>query len=86
MESLSGLWKKLSLSESEGRRFVVEESDGEKEFFLATRFYTGRMLSMEVIAKTLKGLWRTKRGFEVRDMGEHRVLFIFRRKGMWRRS
>ena len=81
MESLSGLWKKLSLSESEGRRFVVEESDGEKEFFLATRFYTGRMLSMEVIAKTLKGLWRTKRGFEVRDMGEHRVLFIFREEG-----
>ena len=35
MESLSGLWKKLSLSESEGRRFVVEESDGGKEFFLA---------------------------------------------------
>ena len=81
MESLSGLWKKLSLSECEGRHFVVEESDGEKEFFLAARFYIGQMLSMEVIAKTLKGLWRARRGFEVRDMGEHRVLFIFREEG-----
>ena len=31
--------------------------------------------------KTLKGIWRTRRGFEVRDMGEHRVLFIFREEG-----
>ena len=55
----------------------MEESDGESKFFLVARFYTGRMLSMEAIAKTLKGIWRTRRGFEVRDMGDHRVLFIF---------
>ncbi|KAK7841856.1 hypothetical protein CFP56_014779 [Quercus suber] len=78
MESLSGLWEKFSLSESEGRHFVVEDGVGEREFFLVARFYTGRVLSMEAIAKTLKGIWRTRRGFEVRDMGEHRVLFIFR--------
>ncbi|KAK7816576.1 hypothetical protein CFP56_043919 [Quercus suber] len=78
MESLSGLWEKFSLSESEGRHFVVEDGVGEREFFLVARFYTGWVLSMEAIAKTLKGIWRTRRGFEVRDMGEHRVLFIFR--------
>lgn len=77
MESLSGLWKKLSLSECEGRHFVVEESDGEKEFFLAARFYIGQMLSMEVIAKTLKGL-----GTWV-NTG---CCLFFGRKGMWRRS
>ena len=38
MESFLGLWERLYLSESEGRRFVVEESDGEREFFLAARF------------------------------------------------
>ena len=81
MESLLGLWEKFLLSESEGSRFVVEESDGESEYFLAARFYTGRMLSMVAIAKTLKGIWRTRRGFEVRDMGDHRVLFIFRDEG-----
>ena len=69
------------MTESEGNRFVVEESDGEREFFLTARFYTCRMLSMEAIAKTMKGIWRTRRGFEVRDMGDHKVLFIFREEG-----
>ena len=36
---------------------------------------------MEAIAKTLKLLWRTRKGFEVRDMGNHKVLFIFRDAG-----
>ncbi|KAF3955994.1 hypothetical protein CMV_018852 [Castanea mollissima] len=78
MESLSDLWEKFSLSEFEGSHYVVEDSDGVSEYFLAARFYTGRMLSIEAIAKTLKGIWRTRRDFEVRNMGEHRVLFIFR--------
>ena len=81
MESVLSLWEKLSLSESEGRRFVVEENDEVREFFLAARFYIGWMLNIEAIAKTLKGIWRTRRRFEVRDMGEHRVLFIFREEG-----
>ena len=33
---------------------------------------------MEAIANTFKLLWRTRKGFEVRDMGNHRVLFEFR--------
>ena len=48
---------------------------------MAVRFYTGQVLSMEAIAKTLKLLWRTRKGFEVRDMRNHRVLFIFRDEG-----
>ena len=32
---------------------------------------------MEAIAKTLKLLWRARKDFEVRDMGNHMVLFIF---------
>ena len=32
---------------------------------------------MEAIARTFKLLWRTRKGFEVRDMGNHRVLFVF---------
>ena len=32
---------------------------------------------MEAIANTFKLLWRTHKGFEVRDMGNQRVLFEF---------
>ena len=32
---------------------------------------------MEAIARTFKQLWSTKKGFEVKDMGNHVVLFVF---------
>jgi len=33
---------------------------------------------MEAIARMFKLLWRTRKGLEVRDMGNHRVLFEFK--------
>ena len=71
------LWKKFSVSGYEGQKFPVQESVVEKEFFLATRFFTGRVLNKEAIAKTFKLLWRTRKDFKVRDMGNHGVVFIF---------
>lgn len=47
------------------------------DYFLAANFYTRRVLSMEAIARTFKLVWRTRKGFEVRDMGNHLVLFSF---------
>ena len=35
------------------------------------------MLFRSVIARTFKSVWRTKKGFEVKDMGNHVVLFTF---------
>lgn len=32
---------------------------------------------MEAIGRNFKLLWHTKKGFEVRYMGNHRVLFVF---------
>ena len=77
MESLSEKWEKFSLSEHEGNKFHVRDGEVE-EYFLVARFFTSRVLNMEAIANTFKLLWRTRRGFEVRDMGNHRVLFEFR--------
>ena len=77
MEKLLGSWEKLSLSESEGNKFEVREELGVGEFLLATKFYTMRVLNMEAIAKTFTLLWKTKKGFEIRGMGDHMVLFVF---------
>ena len=63
MEALSGLWEKLSLTELEGKRFLMEDIEDEREFFLAARFYTGRVLSMEAIAKTLEVIMANKKRF-----------------------
>ena len=67
----------FSLSEHEGNQYLVWENETEEGYYLADRFFTSRVLSMEAIARTFKLLWRTLKGFEVRDMGNHKVLFEF---------
>ena len=81
MESQSEEWKKFSLSEHEGNQYLVEEDEIEETNFLAACFFTSRVLNMEAIACTFKLLWHTRKGFEVRDMGNHRVLFEFKDSG-----
>ncbi|XP_030939934.1 uncharacterized protein LOC115964836 [Quercus lobata] len=78
MEKLSAMWETFSLSESEGSQYRASESSMEGPYLLVARFFTGRVLSMEAIARTFKLLWHTKKGFEVRDMGNHCVLFAFK--------
>ena len=77
MENLSTLWESFSLTESEGSTFHVDDGGFEGKFLLAARFFTGRVLNIEAIARTFKILWHTKKGFEARDMGDHCVLFVF---------
>nr|POF03740.1 aspartic proteinase cdr1 [Quercus suber] len=77
MEKLMGSWEKFSLSESEGNKFTIQEESRVRDFLLAAKFHTRRVLNMEAIAKTFKLLWRTRKGFEIRDMGDHMVLFRF---------
>nr|POF10712.1 hypothetical protein CFP56_46145 [Quercus suber] len=80
MDNLSALWETFSLTESKGSKYHVEDGDLEGKFLLAVQFFTSRKLNIEAIARTFKLLWHTKKGFEARDMGDHRVLFIFSEK------
>ena len=66
MDNLSILWESFSLTEFEGNTYHVHDGGLDGKFLLAARFFTGRKL-----------LWHIKKGFEVRDMGNHRVLFLF---------
>ena len=77
MDNLSALWEFFSLTEFEGNTYHVDNGGLDGKFLLAARFFTGRALNMEAVAQTFKLLWHTKKGFEVRDMGNHRVLFLF---------
>ena len=75
-----GLWKRFSLSESEGNKFSVQEENTREEYLLAVKFFTRRVLNMEAIARTFTLLWKTRKGFEIRDMGDHKILFVFPEK------
>lgn len=77
MENFSAMWESFSLSESEGSKYLVTDSGLDGKYLLAARFFIGRVLCMEAIARTFKLLCHSKKGFDVRDMGDHRVLFFF---------
>ena len=77
MEKLMGSWKRFSLSECEGDKFAVQEENTVEEHILAAKFLTRRVLNMEAIARTFTLLWKTRKGFEIRDMGDHKILFVF---------
>ena len=71
------MWEKLTLSEEEGHMFRSGNFEHRGEQVVATKFFTHRALNMEVIARTFKPLWKTKNGFDVKDVGNHIVLFEF---------
>ena len=68
----------MSLSEQEGKIFNFENQGCRKEFTLATKFFTKCALNIEAIARTLKPLWHTMQDFEIQDMGNHVLLFVFK--------
>ncbi|KAK9986717.1 hypothetical protein SO802_031668 [Lithocarpus litseifolius] len=64
METLSNMWENFSLTESEGNKYQVLDSGSVGQYLLAAKFFTGRALNMEAVARTFKLLWHKKKGFE----------------------
>ena len=71
------MWKKLSLFEEEDSEYSERTIAMIGGKAIMAKFFTLRVLNMEAIARTFKQLWQTKKGFEVKDMGNHVVLFGF---------
>ena len=65
MENLEEAWTRLSLSEHEGEVFTFENQVCRKEYTLTAKFFTKRAININVVARTLKPLWRTKQDFEI---------------------
>ena len=71
------LWKKLSLTEEEENEYSGQTFESTRGTVLAAKVFTRCVLNMKAIARTFKMLWQTKGGFEVKDVGNHVVLFLF---------
>lgn len=41
------------------------------------KFFTNMVINVEVIARTFRSLWRTRKGFQFREARDHTLLFIF---------
>ena len=49
-----------------------------KEHTLVGKFFTKRKLSIEAVARIFRNIWNTEKNFEVRDLRENMLLFIFK--------
>ena len=44
------------------------------------KFFTPRALNVQVVARTFNAIWRSKNGFQIQNLGDHWLLFIFENK------
>ncbi|KAK9988559.1 hypothetical protein SO802_028798 [Lithocarpus litseifolius] len=76
-ESVVGESFRFEALEEEGSEYSCQTVEILGGKVIAAKFFTRRVLNMEAIARTFKQLWATKKGFEVKDLGNHVVLFVF---------
>ena len=62
-------------------REVVEhdfkDMDVVERAVIMARFFVKRRVNLKAVASTLKSAWKTELGFEVRDLGENKAIFLF---------
>ena len=80
MESLTKHWSNLSLHDRERGGVHLAKEKRLSECIIAAKFLTKRALNIEAIIRTFNPLWRSKNGFEVRNTGDHMMLFVFDNK------
>jgi hypothetical protein len=78
MDSLTSMWENLSLSELEGKKFNLEpDTTSKQESILVARFLTCQPINLEAVARTFRPLWRTNKGFRLKDMDDNVVTIYF---------
>ena len=80
MDDLTKNWTCLTLFDREGPGCCLNEECDFEEFIIAAKFLTERVLKTEAIAKTFSPLWQSRNGFQVRNMGNQVMLFVFDNK------
>ena len=78
MDEITGQWQTLSLTDKEDQRLTLDSDEEEGGSILAALFLTSRIINMESVLRALKPLWRIGTSLKAWDMGQNRVMFIFR--------
>lgn len=77
MAGLEELWSRFSLIEEEEGGPEVAKQNEVVIHRLVGKFFTKRVLNVDVVARTFKPLWKPARELKIRDIGEGVLLFEF---------
>ena len=77
MDSLEGLWNKLSPSEVEEIGVLYPKDEISPRYILVAKFLTKRVVNIESVAQTFRPLWRSEKEVQINDMGDNILFFKF---------
>lgn len=73
MDEILKDWRKLFLIDIKGAKVSLKKSKNlnKKEYVLAAKFMTRRVLNVDAIGRTFKPLWSSQNDFKIREAGYH---------------
>ena len=80
MEEITNRCAKLKLSLKEDVEVAIHAPMPKEGPVLIGKFCTKRKINLESVARVLRSVWRAKHNFEVSDLGENKVMFLFQSK------
>ena len=66
-----------SLFDREHASFVLSKIHKSGEHIIAAKFLNSCYLIVEAVVRTFQQRWRSMNGYKIRNLGDHRVLFVF---------
>lgn len=80
MEEITDRCARLKLSLREDVEVAIHAPLTEDGPILVGKFCTKRRINLELAVRVLRSVWRVEHNFEVSDMGENKVMFLFQTK------
>ena len=77
MDDLTKQWSGLTISQREGPKVRLQDDMATPVSILAAKFLTKRALNPEAVAATFMPIWRSKRGFKIKNLGNHIMSLYF---------
>lgn len=80
MEEITERCASLQLSSTEDAEVIIHDLVLEDCLVLIGKFYTKRIVNLESVARVLKSVWKIENNFEVSNLGENKVMFLFQKR------